>query len=369
MNADNDQEVRDRLGAALSSISPRSAPFDAAVRQGRSIKARRRVSLVAGLAAAAVAVVAVPTWLSQHIGGPARPPAVTVSSPGPGSPPGLVASGTVGGSRWHLIVLKPDGKTQCYLAGSAQGDEVCSEISQHPTEPASFSMVNRSGNGLQVTFGPVRQDVTRVDVRLGDGQLLRLHPVLQYGVRYVAYATVPHQYISSATAYTGDRILASAVPLNLPGLTLFSVWLRPGHAALTRATYLLGTGSAGGTAWSMQEYVGPWGVCFVSARSSGSVCAGAGGITDHRQYLVHEKFASVMNAGYFMYLDEVGAPVDRVSLTLSSGQVIRPAVTRGADGQKFLVYSLARGQKVQHFTAYGTDGQQLGTGTVAGLGS
>jgi hypothetical protein len=369
MSADN-QEVRDRLDAALGSITPGSAPFDAAVRQGRGIKARRRVSVAAGLAAAAVAVVAVPVWLGHHLASPApaRPPVVSVSPPGPGSPPGLVASGTVGTRRWHLIVKKPDGKTHCYVTGYGPDDQVCNETLQRPTDPASLSMSNGS-DGLKVVFGPVRPDVTRVDVRLADGQLLTLHPVLQYGLRYVAYATSPHQYISRATAYAGDRELASAVPLNLPSATTFTTWLRPGQAGLHRATYLLGTGRAGRTPWSMHEYVGPWGVCFVSGRSSGYDCAGADGLTYPGHPLVQERFAGSMDAGYFMFLDTVGAPVAKVSLTLTGGQVIRPSVTRGAGGQKFLVYSLGRGQKVQHWTAYGTAGQQLGSGTVAGLGS
>jgi len=369
MSADNDQEVRDRLGAALGSITPPAPPFDAAVRQGRGIKARRRVSIAAGLAAAAVVVIAVPTWLSQHLGNPApaKPPAVTVRPPGPGSPPGLVASGYVGTNPWRLTVLKPRGKTHCYIAGATAADMLCDETLQQPTGPVSFGQSGGTGN-VKVVFGLVRADVTRVDVRLADGQLLRLHPVLQYGLRYVAYATSPHQYVSRATAYAGGRELASAVPLNLPSGTAYSTWLRPGQAGLRRATYLLGTGSAGGTAWTLREYVGPWGVCFGSEQSGGSLCAGAGALTEPGRYLVREVLGSSMNAGYFLYLDRVGAPVARVSLTLSSGQVIRPVVTRGADGQKFLAYSLGKDQKVQRWTAYGSAGQQLGSGTVPGLG-
>ena len=108
MSIDDERELRQRLGAVLDTITPRPAPVDAVVRQGRNVMIRRRIAVVAGAAAVAVAGFTAPAWL--HLRSPGLPPAaplVTVVPPGPHPAAGLIASGVVGTR--HLRA----GKQQC----------------------------------------------------------------------------------------------------------------------------------------------------------------------------------------------------------------------------------------------------------------
>ena len=49
MSTDHEREIRDRLGGALDTIAPPSPPVGAVLRQGRTIRMRRR-AVAAGLA-------------------------------------------------------------------------------------------------------------------------------------------------------------------------------------------------------------------------------------------------------------------------------------------------------------------------------
>src|ERR1022692_719680 len=270
MSIDEDRELRQRLGAVLDTITPRPAlgrgpgplpagpgPGHGGVRQGRNVMIRRRLSMAAGLAAVAVAALVVPAWLHQQHAGPAAArPLVTDVSPGPHSVAGLIASGVVGSTRWHVIAEKPGHGNQCFQIGELN----CGS----PLHARGVADLNQGGgtNGIDVVYGPVRRDVARVDIQLSDGQVLPLRPVLAYGVRYVAFPVPAHLAISRATAYSARSELRYAIPFNSQGTATFINWLRPGQAGQPRATYKIGSGVVDGHAWSESEYAGPWGRCF-----------------------------------------------------------------------------------------------------------
>lgn len=227
MSADNDQDLRDRLDAALNSITPRPAPFDAAIRQGRGISTRRRVSVVTGLAAAVAVVVTVLAWPTARPAGPSPVgPLVTVVPPGPGSPAGLIASGSADGRPWSASAGPPSGGRQCFQAGS----RTCRRAAVPPLSwaaPADPDQISGVKDGVRVSIGPVASAVTLVRIRLADGQVLDLHPVLRYGVRYIAYGLGPGDAVSSAIAYAGRSELASAQVLHVPGRPVRWQWHRP----------------------------------------------------------------------------------------------------------------------------------------------
>ena len=266
MSADNDQEVRDRLGAALGSITPAMPPFDAAVRQGRGIKGRRRISVAAGLAVAAAAVVAVPAWLHQQHSDSlqARPPKVTVVQPGRGSPAGLIASGKVGNRAWSARITSDKKGQVCVQAGST----FCGPMG-HPIGVADFQG-GGDDNGAAVLFGPVKPAVTRITVRLGDGQFLVLRPRKIDGISWVAFPIPGHVGVIRATAYAGRSEFAYTIPFNgaadlPPGNPSFGIWLKPGDTPHPRGTFPIGSGVLDGKPWAVKEYSGPWGNCFAEA--------------------------------------------------------------------------------------------------------
>jgi hypothetical protein len=357
MTGADEQELRGRLNTALMTITPRPAPIDAVMRQGRHLMYRRRISAAGSLAAVAVAAVAVPAALHQHTAGPAptRPATVTVVRPGPGSPAGLIASGTVGAKRWSARVIPPD----C-VAVSGAG----TKCENYTTLGAPIGFIGLGSGGHTTELGPVESGVTRVTVKLGNGQLLVLHPVRADGRKWVAFPVPAGTEVLRVTAYAGRAELSHAVPFNNPAgpsnLPSFNVWLAPGAAGHPRVTTRLGSG--------IVEYAGPWGRCFTTPMFDGSswFCNGGFGSELRNGQPVSVITAPTASDAPPVYLATVGAKVSRVTVSVSDGQLLRPSIIRGASGERFFTYTVGRGQKALRWTAYGADGQRLGSGK-AGL--
>ena len=363
MSIDEERELRQRLGAVLDTITPRPAPVDAVVRQGRNVMIRRRLSMAAGLAAVAVAALVVPAWLHQQHAGPAAArPLVTDVSPGPHSVAGLIASGVVGSTRWHVIAEKPGHGNQCFQIGELN----CGS----PLHARGVADLNQGGgtNGIDVVYGPVRRDVARVDIQLSDGQVLPLRPVLAYGVRYVAFPVPAHLAISRATAYSTRSELRYAIPFNSQGTASFINWLRPGQAGQPRATYKIGSGAVDGHAWSESEYAGPWGRCFTGEGQNTSCPDGSGSLVPRGQV------TAVLSApgpgptgGPGFYLVAAAPSVDRIVLIWADGRYhAPPPVVRGAGRQKFYALVVGKGQQVVRRAADTSASEQLGTGKGVG---
>ena len=357
MTGADEQELRGRLDTALMTITPRPAPIDTVMRQGRHLMYRRRISAAGGLAAVAVAAVAVPAALNQHTAGPAlaRPAVVTVLRPGPGSPAGLIASGTVGATHWSAREIPPD----C-VAVSGAGRK----CENYTTLGAPVGLIGLGSGGHTTELGPVEPAVTRVTVRLGDGQLLVLHPVRADGRRWVAFPVPAGTGVLRVTAYAGRAELSHVIPFTNPAgpsnLPTFNVWLAPGAAGHPRVTTRLGAG--------IVEYAGPWGRCITTPISDGSsaFCNGGFGSELRNGQPVSVLVAPTVSDAPPIYLATAAAQVSRVTVSVSDGRLLRPAIIRGADGEKFFTYTVGRGQKALRWTAYGADGQRLGSGS-AGL--
>jgi hypothetical protein len=348
MSGDDEQELRSRLDTVLMTVTPRAAPIDAVMRQGRRVIYRRRASVASGVAAVAIAAVTVPAALNQHAG-PARPrpAAVTVIPPGPAALAGLIASGTVGSKRWSVRITG-------HVCAAVSGTAGMCGVDPHP---AGLATLNGAGGPGHVTeYGPVKPSVTRVTVELGDGQLLVLHPVSAGGARWIAFPVPAGTHVRQVTAYAGRAELGYAIPFNGPSgtsnLPIITTWLAPVTAEPPPVTAQLGPGAV--------EHAGPWGRCFTVASPKGFLYCKPGFGPDPRNgELVTELIGPGPGGG--TYLATTAAQVSHVTVTLSGGQLLRLPTVRGAYGEKFLTFTAAPGQQLRHLIAYGTDRQPLGS--------
>lgn len=204
--------------------------------------------------------------------------------------------------------------------------------------------------------------VSYLTVRLAGGTVLTLRPVSVYGTRFVAYAIPRQAAISRITAYSARGELASAVPFDDPdGPVIVGLWQRPGQTGLRRATHLIGSGTAGGHAWSVTAYVGPWGDCL-KVDGRGPMGSGCTPLSPMQGTLL---LGSVSGPPEVVF-GSASADVERVMITLAGGGVIRaPAVRAGS--QKFFAFAVGRGQHPVSWQAYDAAGLQAGSATIRGL--
>lgn len=106
MSIQDERDLRDRLGGLLGGIEPRPAPVTAVVRRGRGIRMRRWASVAAGLAVIVAGAIVLPGLLRAGTAAPAapRPYTVTVKVLGLTAPAGVIGEGTIGTSRWRVVI-------------------------------------------------------------------------------------------------------------------------------------------------------------------------------------------------------------------------------------------------------------------------
>jgi hypothetical protein len=359
MSTSAEQELRQRLGAALDEMTPGPAPVAVVISRGRAIR-RWRVAGVTASALAAAAVVTAVSLLGLQLPSqaPVTPglPVVHVFPPGPGAPEGLIASGTVGRERWSARVTAPRNGQTCLIASGDTG-RVCG-LSVRPLSPVDLEG-GFSAHGYRVLGGPVQPRVTRVELLLADGQRLILHPVTAYGQRWVAVAWPLRALVSRAVAYAGRTVYRYAIPFSEPGpypSSMIVKWLRPGAAGPPRRVIQVASGTAGGHRWSATEYTGPWGRCLVV--QGGSDCIAADGPLIEAGRLTQPMFS--VPGG--VHLAAAAPEVASVELDLSSGQQLRLVTRAGYGGQRYYGFVLRRGTQVAGWTAYDSAGVRLGSG-------
>jgi hypothetical protein len=293
VSIDDERGLYERLDLAVGTLTPREAPVDRAMRRGRGMRWRRRAAVAVGAAAVVAAgVVAVPSLQHAATENPAARYSATVRPPGSHSAPGLIASGTVNGQRWQIVAGRPGAGgagrgEQIFLAsGPAFGPDSASNST--PTaylksaDPVSFTGFSSGPSVVQ--YGEVRADVSSVQVRLGNGIVLTLHPATVWGVRMVAFAVPLSADVAEATAYSRHGEIASAIPFNFPGFgATFSRWLKPGEYGPGRASGRIASGSVSGRPWSVTAYLGPWGLCLGTRVSDQYAAARTGGSVGHRR--------------------------------------------------------------------------------------
>lgn len=372
MTVNDERALRERLDRAFEAITPRPAPVEGAVRRGRAIRVRRRVAAAVGVAAAvAIGLLATPAlrhW--QAAPAPATPAhryTVTVQVPGPRSPAGLIASGTVNGKRWQLTASRPGaggaarGRQSIMASGpafgpvptGADGDALAPDSS----DPVQFQ--GFSAGPVQAQYGAVRAEVSYLKVRLGNGTVLTLRPASVYGVRLVGFAAPVGDTVAGVTAYSRHGEIATAIPFNDPGgFAEFAAWLKPGQHGIARASGRIGSGTAGGKAWSATAYLGPWGICI---ETSGSVGNGGG---------CEPTTAAVATSGLFSTVGTPGVVAGIASPAVAQVVVHRPdgtsfrirPVTVGIG--KFFVFATSTSHRPWKWAAYDGSGRVIASSQI-----
>jgi hypothetical protein len=258
-------------------------------------------------------------------------------------------------------VTAPRNGLTCLIGGPA--GQFCG-LTFRPLDPGLGNSL--PGPGYQILAGPVQPRVTRVEVLLADGQRLVLHPAATFGQRWVAVALPRGTQVSRAVAYHGRAVYRYTIPFNgppgRPTSPHFVTWLRPGAAGLPREAFTVASGTAGGHRWSVTEYTGPWGRCFVLPRASNCL---VGDVPVMKTGYLSKGMGSVPGG---VHLAAAAAGVTSVELDLSSGQQVRVATRAGFGGERFYAFVLPHGTEVAGWTAYGPDGKRLGSGPGSTLG-
>lgn len=352
MGSDSECEIRDRLGDALDTITAAAPPVSAVIRQGRNIRARRRVGVATGLAVLIGLGAALPGIIRQASAPPAAPAheRVTVSQPGQGAPLGLIATGTINGRRWQAKLQESGGSPVVTISGKAP-----TQLLAGPDgDPADLSSLG--GPSTTALVGTVRPDITELAVQLPGGTVLDLHPVAWHGQRWVAVMFPRRPGIDGIAAYGRHGEVAHAVPFDHYQPV---GWLKPGERGPARATIKFGSGVAAGQAWSATAVVGPWGRCFEGGPDR--VC-----VAGVSSLLSKGELTSQVNCGPFTdgttFFTATAAPAVRsLRLRMSDGRRARVRPVTVGQSRNF-AFTVGHGVRFTRWTAYNASGQQIGTG-------
>ncbi len=371
---DDELAIR-RVLAEMTEDQPPAPPTRyATIRRRATVHRRRQLAgAAAAVAILVAAAIAIPLGL-RHLGPqppstPSRHYHVTEYRPGPGSQRGLIASGTVDGTRWKIAVNKMPTLSQgfCMDTESGPNPQTCvfdpPEAASNSGEAASFSLYSGWGK-YSANLGTVASDVSYLKVAFGNGQTLTLYPVAIYGrayARFVALMTPFNGAVTSVTAYSRQGELGYAVPFTANNSLVLYRWLRPGQPALPRpATYLIGSGTVDGAAWHEYAWIGPWGIC-VGGAGGGSDCLDqTGQVLSPHQFV--DPFGYSMGPGNteFVY-GEARSSVSYLIVTRSDGSTQKIRMAR-AGALRFYAYASVQRNPAVRWVAYDAAGRRLAAG-------
>jgi hypothetical protein len=360
MSTDNERELRERLDGALGTITPSGPPVGAVLRQGRTIRTRRRAMVAAGLAAVVGLGVALP-GLVAHVN--STPPLVRHSyrvtvNPVRDTPSKLVFSGTINSRIWRFELDWDKGQVMQQGPNESQNN-----LGDLPPsgQPAWFGEAGAGSgpDGQLQLFGRVSRDVTRLAFNEPDGRIINVTPVRWHGQSWAGVGIPARQRLRSVVAYTARGELGYAIPFTD---NTINVWLKPGQPGLARQRARIATGVLGRKRWSLEGYAGPWGICFTSTAGNGGGCFQAYGTR-----LRPGHFLSWMSCGGFVgpgtnfWNGQAASDVSYLEFRLSGGGVQRVAPVELA-GFHYFALILGGQHRLTGWTAYGTSGQVLGSG-------
>jgi hypothetical protein len=390
--------LHEELDQALRTLPVGDPPLDRVRRDGRRLRARRRVAGTVGALVVVAAAVCYPA-LAGRPGAAAPAPAsgqtavpapaktlangdaVVTDSPaetatmgpdGMTDKSGLVAQGTVGGAAWQVSVSGPGPANAvagdaCYTFNLADAGRMavgCADLSARlldqvqSGDPAAFT--GMADGTTDVTVGAVAGDVTYFIVTFTDGQRLKLLPVTVAGHRYVAWAVPEYLVVANVDAHLGGPYndsgqVVTAAPFTRPGSApLFGLWQRAGQSAPPRDTGVIGAGLAAGQDWNAIADEGPWGTCVVTS-------AGQTGCVPVAQ-LTHTGMLGILRGGTSGVAWGSAAPgVTRVRIALSDGTTAEVTPV-GVGNENLFAFWTGPAVSDQSWTAYNAAGKQVGHG-------
>jgi hypothetical protein len=336
----------------LAEISP--APVEAVFRRCRAVRARRRWAVASGVAviAAAVGVLAV------------RAPGRTLHVPPGPAGGGVFASGTANGRAWRLAAVNlADAGYRCLPGVVVNGQN--GDLLQRGFQPglvlggAAFWAPYPGRPAAGFAFLHLRPGVSGVTAGLGDGTRLRLRPVTLTvcGQRFrLAGFRYPRQGVTQITARSAQGRPIGYTPLagyfNPASPLQDGTWMNDQGAAGNVASGQIGSGSIGGTPWTMQVTLGPNGECFYSPAGA-SLCTTVGAPSNGGSLTPIPFGVSGGAVIWIWYPGTVDARTTHLLAHLSNGTTRRlaPAV---AGGRKYFTLAVAKGVKLTRLTLYDT---------------
>jgi hypothetical protein len=394
-------DLREELDRALRTVTFSEAPIERVKRDGRRIRTRRRVTLLAGVLAVAAVAAGYPA-LARNSAAPPAPatgtksqaphqapyggdPVITDGFPGGtthataglATSSGVIAKGAMGGVPWQVTVRGPGATNPvpadpCFTVSITSVGDLGGSCSDFPTLKAgvlnSGNPVMFTGEGdavTEATIGEAASVVTYVIVNFTDGQQLKLIPVTAAGHRYVAWMAPLSMTIETVVAHLGGPYVdsgqtATAVPFDPSGqLPVFGQWQQPGQRTPAKASGVIGGGVVGDHVWSAIGYVGPWGNCIV-VNGEGFDCLPFGPLST----VTILGPVSYSVPGLRLIFGSAPAGVAKVRVTLSGGKAVTARPVAVGNNRLFAV-AVPVNAAPTRWTSYDSAGQQTGTASVA----
>jgi hypothetical protein len=352
MSTDHEREIRDRLGGALDTVTPPSPPVDAVVRQGRTIRMRRRAVAAAGLAVVVGLGVALPGLVGHVHAAPEVEHSYRVTVNPPRSTPSkLTFSGTINGKPWRIL-LNWDGGN---IMETGPGLPFDSMTDMSPDgAPANLSQLGSGSR--QAMVGQVRTDVADLALNQPNGSVVYLNAVRWHRQRWVGVEFPANMRLRSVVAHSGHAEVAYAIPF---GANSIAGWLVPGQRVLARQTTKIASGTLSGKRWSVYGYAGPWGICFQTIGGGGGDCLdGAGSAIPHGHLT---RWMGCGGGPGRLSSGQAAPDVSYLKFRLSDGATQR-VVPVGLAGHRYLAFVIGAHLRVEGWSAYGASGQMLGSG-------
>jgi hypothetical protein len=294
VNTMDERILRRRLHEELGAVEPPPAPVDAVTRRGRSIRARRRSTVVAASATLAAALA-----IAMSLPGASRPQPVaptrhkvTLNVPDPRAPGGVFASGTANGRPWRLAVQNIAGpRPSCLPAvmlNGHDGNPIFGRPRAHSPVPNAAFLPDVPGEpGIGFFFAQVGPVVTTLSALLKDGTRLAAHPVTVprcgQQLRLVGFA-YPASGLKAISVYLDDRyVRLSDQPVfvyrppsaifsprsYLPGVTPAGIWVGITGTHGVAASGVIASGKADSRSWRLSMTLGPAGQCYTGSATGG----------------------------------------------------------------------------------------------------